>query len=226
VNGWFHWADLVAFHLFGETVKWSDLLGNLLGLATVALAVRRSMWAWPVQIVGCVLLFGADISAHLGGTAARQVALVVMAGYGWARWSSVRRNEHDITIRWARWSERALLAAALGLGTVVFALVLQHYHASWAPWPDAYIFIGALVATVAQAKGYVEFWFTWIAVDVVGVPLSFHNGLPVSGLVYSVYFAIVLAGLRQWIVKARTAESPSLRQPVPAAEPTLKEVAV
>ena len=225
MNGAFHWANLVAFHLFGETVKWSDLLGNLLGLATVALAMRRSMWAWPVQIAGCVLLFGADISAHLGGTAARQVALVVMALYGWFRWSSVRRNEHDITIRWAGWLERALLVAGLGLGTVAFALVLKHYNASWAPWPDAYIFIGSLVATVAQAKGYVEFWFVWIAVDVVGVPLAFNNGLPVSGLVYVFYFAIVVAGLRQWMIKAR-AESPSLRQPVPAADTTLKEAIV
>jgi nicotinamide mononucleotide transporter len=178
----FHWANLVAFHLFGETVKWSDLLGNLLGLATVALAV--------------------------------------MALYGWFRWSSVRKNEHDITIRWARWSERALLVAGLGLGTVAFALVLKHYNASWAPWPDAYIFIGSLVATVAQAKGYVEFWFVWIAVDVVGVPLAFTNGLPVSGLVYVFYFAIVIAGLRQWVVKAR-AKQESIFSCTP-----LKEVAV
>lgn len=216
----FHWANLVAFHLFGETVKWSDLLGNLLGLATVGLALRRSLWAWPVQMAGCVLLFGADISAHLGGTAARQVALAVMALYGWFRWSTVRKNEHDITIRWARWSERALLAAGLGLGTVAFALVLKHYHASWAPWPDAYIFIGSLVATAAQAKGYVEFWFVWIAVDAVGVPLAFDNGLPVSGLVYVFYFAIVIAGLRQWVIKAR-AKQESIFSRTP-----LKEVAV
>lgn len=218
----FHWANAVAFHLFGETVKWSDLLGNLLGLATVALATRRSLWAWPVQITGALLLFGANISAHLGGTAARQVALAAMAAYGWFRWSAVRKNEHDITIRWASWAERALLAAGLALGTVGFALVLQHYHASWAPWPDAYIFIGSLVATVAQARGYVEFWFVWVAVDVVGVPLAFHNGLPVSGLVYVFYFAIVVAGLRQWMVKARTPG-----RVVPAAQPaTLEEVTV
>ena len=222
MNGLFGWANAVAFHMFGQTVLWSDLLGNLLGLATVALAMRRSMWAWPVQIAGCVLLFGADISAHLGGTAARQVALAGMAVYGWFRWSAVRREEHDITIRWATWVERLLLAAGLGLGTVAFALILKHYNASWAPWPDAYIFIGALMATVAQAKGYVEFWFIWIAVDIVGVPLNFKNGLPVSGLVYIVYFAIVVAGMRKWVVKARAA-----KKSVPSAGivgDTLKEV--
>ncbi|GAA2059550.1 nicotinamide mononucleotide transporter family protein [Catenulispora yoronensis] len=218
----FHWANAVAFHLFGETVKWSDLLGNLLGLLTVALATRRSMWAWPVQIAGCVLLFGAFVSAHLGGTAARQVALIGMAAYGWARWNAVRRNEHDIAIRWASWAERALLVAALGVGTAVFAQVLQHYNASWSPWPDAYIFIGSLVATVAQARGYVEFWFVWVAVDVVGVPLAFSNGLPVSGLVYVFYFLIVVAGLRQWMARARAP-----REGAPSAQPAvLKEVTV
>jgi len=28
-------------------------------LGTVALAIRRSLLTWPVQIIGCVLLFGA-----------------------------------------------------------------------------------------------------------------------------------------------------------------------
>ncbi|MFL6117081.1 MAG: nicotinamide riboside transporter PnuC [Catenulispora sp.] len=224
MSGLFGWANAVAFHLFGETVKWSDLLGNLLGLATVALAMRRSLWAWPVQIAGCVLLFGANISAHLGGTAARQVALAGMALYGWFRWSAVRKSESDVTIRWAGWIERALLTAALGLGTVAFALVLEHYNASWAPWPDAYIFIGSLVATVAQARGYVEFWFVWVAVDVVGVPLAFNNGLPVSGLVYVFYFAIVVAGMRQWMLKARAARSVTAAAPstVPSSVPARK----
>jgi len=46
-------------------------------------------------------------------------------------------------------------------------------------------------------------------VDVVGVPLNFQNGLPVSGMIYGVYGAIVLAGLWQWIVKARSQSVPA-----------------
>ena len=121
----FHWANAVAFHLFGEPVKWSDLLGNLLGLLTVGLATRRSLWAWPVQITGALLLLGANISAHLGGTAARQVALAGIAAFGLARWGSNRKNEDDIAIRWAPWTERALLPVGLGLGTGALPLVLE-----------------------------------------------------------------------------------------------------
>jgi len=43
VNGLFGWANALAFQLGGESARWSDLLGNLLGLATVALAIRRSL---------------------------------------------------------------------------------------------------------------------------------------------------------------------------------------
>src|SRR5581483_3039090 len=132
MNHLFGWADVVAFRLGGETVRWSDLLGNLLGLATVALALRRSLWTWPVQITGAILLFGADMAVHLGGTAARQLAVIALAGYGWARWQRAReggaraaadtatggsgsgtrdsaRNEADagggVQVRWATWQE-------------------------------------------------------------------------------------------------------------------------
>jgi nicotinamide mononucleotide transporter len=201
VNHLFGWADAQAFAIGGEHVRWSDLLGNLLGLATVALALRRSLWTWPVQIAGAVLLLGANLAVHLGGTAARQLAVIALAGYGWWRWNRRRGEGSDggVEIRWAAWSERAALLVFLALGTAGFAWLLSATHSSWNPLPDAYIFVGTLAAMIAQGRGRVEFWFVWIAVDVVGVPLAFSSGLPVSGFTYVVYFALVLAGLRQWI---------------------------
>ena len=178
VNGLFDWANAVAFHAFGQTVKWSDLLGNILALATVGFALRRSIWTWPVQIAGCVLLFLARTWARTSAAAQR----------GRSRWPpppstagsagpSARKGEAGVDVRWASWTERGLVAVALAAGTAAFAELLTATHSSWAPWPDAYIFVGSLVATAAQARGLVEFWFVWVAVDVVGVPLAFNNGL-------------------------------------------------
>ena len=211
MNGLFGWANAVAFQLGGETVRWSDLLGNLLGLATVALAIRRSLWAWPVQITGAILLFGASMSVHLGGNAARQLVVVAAASYGWWRWNRQRGADHPqgVTIRWAANAERLALLGFLAVGTFGFAWLLSATHSSWAPLPDAYIFVGSLAATLCQGRGWVEFWFVWIAVDVVGVPLAFNSGLPVSGFTYAVYFVLVIAGLRQWIRLARTAPAPA-----------------
>ena len=220
MNSLFGWANAVAFQAGGESVRWSDLLGNLLGLATVALAIRRSLWAWPVQITGAVLLFGASLSVHLGGNAARQLVVVAAAGYGWWRWNRQRGADHPqgVAIRWASTAERLLLLGFLAVGTFGFAWLLSATHSSWAPLPDAYIFVGSLAATLCQGRGWVEFWFVWIAVDVVGVPLAFHSGLPVSGFTYGVYFLLVLAGMRQWIGLARRPAAPVQTTPAtPAA---------
>lgn len=209
MNGLFGWADALAFQLGGESVRWSDLLGNLLGLATVALAIRRSLWAWPVQITGAILLFGASMSVHLGGNAARQLVVIAAASYGWWRWNRQRGADHPqgVTIRWATNPERLALLGFLAVGTLGFAWLLSATHSSWAPLPDAYIFVGSLAATLCQGRGLVEFWFVWIAVDVVGVPLAFHSGLPVSGFTYAIYFVLVIVGMRQWIQLARTART-------------------
>jgi len=230
VNHLFGWANALAFQIDGERVRWSDLLGNLLGLATVALALRRSLWTWPVQITGAILLLGANLAVHLGGTAARQLAVIVLAGYGWWRWQRQRGAGHPggVEIRWASWAERAGLLGFLALGTAGFAWLLSATHSSWNPLPDAYIFVGTLAAMIAQGRGWVEFWFVWTAVDVVGVPLAFSSGLPVSGFTYVVYFALVLAGLRQWIVLARTRTAVEATQveAAPAEATSVEAIAV
>ncbi|MFE0458876.1 nicotinamide riboside transporter PnuC [Kitasatospora sp. NPDC058965] len=203
----------VAFTLFGEHFKWNDTIGNLLGLAALALGWRRSIVSWPVQLLSGVVLVGAYWSAHLSGGVGKQLVVIVTAVWGWAQWQRGRREHGDIRIRFASWTERALLVLGTGVVTVAVALVFQHWNLSWSPWADAYIFTGTLAAMVAQARGWVEFWIAWIAVDLVGVPLAFNSGLPFSGLVYSIYFVLVLAGLRAWWLRSRLPQNstPSLQ---------------
>ncbi|MFL6137111.1 MAG: nicotinamide riboside transporter PnuC [Frankiaceae bacterium] len=203
MSGWLDWADAVAFTVGHQSIKWADLVGNLLGLATVGLALRRSILTWPVQIAGCVLLFSVSWSVDLKGNAMRQVALAVLAAYGWAQWLRGRRERAEVPVRWAGARERAVLVGALAVGTLAFAGVLQWWLGSWNPILDSYIFVGSLGATYAQARGWVEFWFVWIAVDLVGVPLAATHGLVVSGAVYGIYLAMCLAGVRDWARRAR-----------------------
>jgi len=76
--------------------------------------------------------------------------------------------------------------------------------------PDAYIFVGTIVAMYAQARGMVEFWIAWLLVDVVGVPLNFANGYAFSGFVYVIYGALVLWGMRDWWLRSRRNARPVL----------------
>ena len=56
-----------------------------------------------------------------------------------------------------------------------------------------------------SGRGLVEFWFAWLLVDLVGVPLNFANGYAFSGFVYVIYGALVLWGMRDWWLRSRTA---------------------
>ncbi|MFF8992188.1 nicotinamide riboside transporter PnuC [Streptomyces sp. NPDC014983] len=201
-----------AFTLFGQHILWSDMIGNIFGLGALALGWRRSLWTWPVQFVSGLILFAA-FYGHLTGSAGKQAVVMLVALYGFWQWNRGRGRAGDghISPRFATWRERVALIGAAAVGTVAVALLFTAFpELSWDPWPDAYIFVGTVVAMYAQAKGMVEFWFAWLLVDLVGVPLNFANGYAFSGFVYVIYGALVLWGMRDWWLRSRKSPRPVL----------------
>ncbi|MFD3488050.1 nicotinamide riboside transporter PnuC [Streptomyces sp. NPDC058665] len=187
------------------------MVGNSMGLVALVLGWRRSILTWPAQLLSGAILVAAYASAHLSGGVGKQLLVIGVALWGWRMWQRGRQEAPDgsagtIAVRFATWPERRLLLGGTALGTLaVGALFSAVPDLSWNPWPDAYIFVGTLAAMVAQARGLVEFWFAWLLVDLVGVPLAFSSGLAFSGLVYVVYLGLVLWGLRDWWLRTRVA---------------------
>ena len=207
------WLNSVAFTAFEQPIKWSDMIGNIVGLIALALGWRRSIWTWPAQFASGVILVAAYASAQLSGGVGKQLLVIGVAVWGWRQWTRGKQQAQDgtIAVRFASWRERGVLVAGAAVGTLAVGGLFTLYPSlSWSPWADAYIFIGTLVAMVAQARGLVEFWFAWLLVDVVGVPLAFNSDLAFSGLVYVVYFALVLWGMRDWWLRSRKSAQPVL----------------
>jgi nicotinamide mononucleotide transporter len=91
---------------------------------------------------------------------------------------------------------------------------------SWGPLADAWILTGSILATYGMARGWVEFWLIWIAVDVVGVPLLLSAGYYPSAILYIVYGAFCVLGFLTWIrVRARIAAMPQPADTVAAGDP-------
>ncbi|CAN5312079.1 nicotinamide riboside transporter PnuC [soil metagenome] len=187
-----------------------EVVGNGFGLASAIGGMRRRVWAWPVGIVGNLVLFTVFVGGvfdkpqedDLWGQAGRQVFFVAVSLYGWWRWQRSRRAGEStdggaIEPRWAGragWAQLVWLAA---VGTTVFYFVLKALD-SWGPLPDAWILTGSILATYGMARGWIDFWLIWIAVDVVGVPLLFAAGYYPSAVLYLVYGAFCLAGFAAW----------------------------
>jgi nicotinamide mononucleotide transporter len=184
-----------------------EVVGNVFGLASALLGMRRLVWAWPVGLVGNVLLFTVFVSGELSGAvseplwgqAGRQVMFVVVGAYGWWRWTHSRgaADGGAIAPRWATGPERlGLLAVAVG-GYALAYVVLREIG-SWGPATEAWILAGSLLATYGMARGWVEFWLVWIAVDVVGVTTLVRAGYyPTAGM-YLFYGVFCVVGLFAW----------------------------
>jgi nicotinamide mononucleotide transporter len=207
------WLNSEAFTAFGQHILWSDMIGNSIGLLALALGWRRSIWTWPAQFLSGVILVAAYASVHLSGGVGKQLLVIGVALWGWRQWQRGKQQAQDgtIAVRFATWRERGMLLGGAALGTLAVGGLFTLYPSlSWSPWADAYIFVGTLAAMVAQARGLVEFWFAWLLVDLVGVPLAFSSGLAFSGFVYVIYLALVLWGMRDWWLRSRAAAAPAL----------------
>ena len=217
------WLNDGAFTLFGQHVIWSDMIGNIAGLGALVLGWRRSLLTWPVQLLAGVVLIAAFASADLGGGIGKQLIVIAVAVWGWRQWrgngGTERAQDGAVAVRFANWRERGTLLAGTAAGTLAVGGLFSLFPSlSWNPWPDAYIFVGTLAAMVAQARGLVEFWFAWLLVDLVGVPLSFSSGLAFSGLVYVIYLGLVLWGMRAWWLRSRADAAARAHQREPVLE--------
>ncbi|MFE9657049.1 nicotinamide riboside transporter PnuC [Micromonospora sp. NPDC006431] len=219
--GWLLDAQL---QVAGSPVLVREIVGNVFGLASALLGLRRLVWAWPIGMIGNALLFTvflggvfATPQAHdLYGQAGRQVFFFAVSLYGWWRWSRNRRagggEQPAVVPRWATGRERLGLLAAALVGTAAAYPVLAALG-SWGPLPDAWILVGSLLATYGMARGWVEFWLVWIAVDAVGVPLLLRGGFYPSAAMYLVYGGFCVAGLAAWWRASRAV--PPAPTPIP-----------
>ena len=198
----------------GPGILWREIIGNVFGLASALLGMQRRVAAWPIGIIGNVLLFTVFVGSALGGVldtpqehdvwgqAGRQVFFLVVSVYGWVRWAQYRRDNGGggaaVRPRWATTTERLHLVGAAVVLTVAFFFVLRALG-SWGPLADAWILTGSILATYGMARGWVEFWLIWILVDLVGIPLLLVAGFYPSAIMYVVYGAFCVLGLVSWI---------------------------
>ena len=193
----------------GPGILWREIIGNGFGLASALLGMWRKVSAWPLGIVGNVLLFTVFLGGvfstpqdlNLWGQAGRQVFFLLVSVYGWYRWYQFRRTQGSGAVGvkpgWAGRSGRIQLLVAAVVLWVVFYFALQQLH-SYGPASDAWILTGSILATYGMARGWVEFWLIWIAVDLVGVPLLLAAGYYPSAVMYIVYGAFCVVGFVSW----------------------------
>lgn len=202
------WLFDAQWHIGDQSLLVREVLGNVFGLLSALGGMRRKVWAWPVGIFGNVLLFtvfmgtlfgGQAETANMLGQAGRQVMFIVVSVWGWHRWKTARDGAGAAVVpQWASTKERIFMVAFMLIGTGILTPIFRALGSYEPVWSDAWIFTGSLLATYGMAKGWVEFWLVWVAVDVVGTPLLWSAGYYATALMYVFYGLFTLTGFFVW----------------------------
>jgi nicotinamide mononucleotide transporter len=181
---------------------WAGLLATspleavavLSSLVYVVLAVRRSRWCWVAGGVGSLIYIWLFARARLPMQSLLQVWYVGVAVFGFLRWS------HEGTMRISLLSWRghvAVIAASLLLAVAIAHFLAAEMQSAW-PHLDASTMVLSLCATWLTARGKLENWLYWIAIDAVQVWLYAAQGLVFTASLFLVYLVIASVGFIEW----------------------------
>jgi nicotinamide mononucleotide transporter len=167
---------------------------------------------WPIGILNVILLMVVFFAAGLYADAGLQIVYIVLGLYGWWLWVYGGEDHSRLTVRRTTGGEWLGLVVAGALLTGVLWLFLDRLTGSTVPLADAVTTALSLMATYGQCRKLVESWWLWIAADVIYIPLYGYKDLWLTALLYVVFLALCVVGLRAW----RAALAPSEPVPVPA----------
>lgn len=173
-------------------------LALVAGLGYALLAVRRDHRAWVFGALSSGLLAWLAAGAELPLQAMLQSLYVLMAVYGFVRWSRESASRGALTVR--RWPVRshALSILVIALLTLLIAPTLGRLTGAAWPYLDTLVTGLSLLATWLTARAVLENWLYWFVVNLLSMFLYGSQGLVFVSLLYAVYFLIAIAGWRAW----------------------------
>lgn len=189
--------NAVLFTMWGDPVSWAELLGFVTGGACVALTVRRSVANFPVGIANSAFFLVLFASSKLWADSGLQVVYIVLGFAGWWQWRYGNTLRTPLVVRSAGRRELLGCLSFVVAGTFGMYLLLRAVHDS-APLLDALTTCVSLAAQWLLNGKRIESWYFWIAADCIYVPLYLSRGLNLTAVVYTLFLALCVAGLRAW----------------------------
>ncbi len=175
-----------------------DQCNLVLGIAGVALMIRRSLWAFPVGLVAVTVQGVLFWQATFYADAKLQVFFFACLAYGWWHWVKHKGNAPELPITTLAWRARLTWLA----GAVVVMLGWgwwQSGHTDAAmPYRDTFIASFSMAGQVLQVRKRLENWAAWVAVNTVAVVTYWAAGLAYTSFLYAVFLIMGVTGWIEW----------------------------
>jgi nicotinamide mononucleotide transporter len=188
---------LAASYLSWWSISVTEAWGFATGGVCVWLVVREHLWNWPIGLANNVFFFVLFFQGRLYADTGLQVVYFALGAYGWLNWLHGGANRDRLTISRTTRGEWLVLLVAIPLCTLGLREALLAINGA-APFWDSLTTVLSLAAQYLLCRKRLENWWLWIAADIIYVPLYLARGLPLTSVLYAVFLAMCLIGLREW----------------------------
>ncbi|WP_374942218.1 nicotinamide riboside transporter PnuC [Sphingomonas sp.] len=181
-----------------QAVDTLEAITFVLGIVTIVLVVRRSVWNFPFGIALVSLsaiVFG---EARLYSDMLLQGFFLLANAYGWRQWRRHPAAGGAVVVTMMPARDRAMWVLGWAVATVVWGTVMARTTDAAYPWWDAGIAMGSVAAQVMMARRWIENWHVWIAVDIASVALYAAKDLWLMAVLYVIFLLLSVWGLVDW----------------------------
>ncbi len=175
----------------------TEVLGFVSGGLCVWLTVEENVWNWPVGIVNSIFFAALFLRTRLFADMSLQVLYIILGFLGWYLWLHGGERHSRLLV--------SRLRLTLGLGLAVLTALstcgMTYYLGSIrdaAPFWDALTTTLSLAAQYLLTKKLIENWLVWMTADVIYVALYAYKHLYLTSVLYGLFLALCVLGLRQW----------------------------
>jgi nicotinamide mononucleotide transporter len=175
----------------------AEQVATLLGVIFVWLAMRESLWNFPVGLVQAAIFGWVCFDGKLYSETVLQGVFMAAMIYGWWHWT---RGGAEVPLAVQRLSRRegfGWVAGTIGLW-VVWGGGMAGLTDAALPWGDGFVFAASVASQWLQARKLLENWIGWIIANTAGIGVFWAKGLYWFAALYLLFWLMAWGGLRAW----------------------------
>ncbi len=174
-----------------------EAFGFVTGVVNVWLLGRQNIWNWPIGLANNLAYLIVFATSGLYGDAGLQVVYLALGVYGWWKWLR-RVSGHGPAVTRTTAAAWVYLTPVTLASFIALRWFLGRFTDSTVPTWDGLTTALSLAAIWGQSRKLLESWWIWILADLIYIPLYVYKGLWLTSLLYLVFLALCIFGLRQW----------------------------
>ena len=175
-----------------------ELFGSISSLICVYLAAKHNIWTWFWGTIG-VICFGVLFYEYrlYSDTILQLVYFLPMQYFGYKLWQEVRNwdQTHVVLLKASTFKLHLFLIVVLAASTGYFMHNVLEANKSY---PDALLAWLSVFGQFYLNRQYLQSWFLWIAVDVIGIWVYFTSELYITATLYVIFLIMACFGAIRW----------------------------